>query len=413
MKKQLIAAIAAAAMLTSAFGGLSAGASYSEEVSVYVNGNKIDNGTYKPVILNDRTMVRVVPIFDALGYSHTELDKYNSVIFQQKGSNAAFRFIAEKNYAVVGTGYDEEAVMSGEDTTWYYHFDVPATLNVHEDYKDVFYVPIRAFCEMVGLDIEWDTAARSVYIGSKPQTEVKKQLTYDEAREIATNYVNDDSILLSVDKDLVSHNGRQAYAFTLRFKGDGSGTMGTTVYVYADNGEVDVKDEAPGSGTNNNSGSTASLINTTNNMGDRIGTEYCCCGLIVAKGTIQEFGEGKYNYNQLKAISESYIEKAPDYKTSTGLNPQQALDLINAAYEQSFTGSVDIYSNCIAVHTVKENLVNSDLCQYRVSYYPNGLGNHVGEPCYLVAASTDETFSDTNSTGRILDKDYNIIDVAN
>ena len=40
---------------------------YAEDVSVYVmNGQKIDNSQYKPIITNDRTLVRVVPIFEAL-----------------------------------------------------------------------------------------------------------------------------------------------------------------------------------------------------------------------------------------------------------------------------------------------------------------------------------------------------------
>lgn len=234
MKKRVIAAIAAAAMMTSAFGGLSVGASYSEELAVYVNGAKIDNDKYKPIIVNDRTLVRLVPIFDALGYDHSEMDGNKSVSFVQKGSNAAYKFTAESSEAIIGS-----------DGSNYYHLDVPATLQ----YFDVFYVPIRAFCEMTGLDIEWDEASRSVYItGNKEVQPEQKQLTYEEAREIAVNYVNDDNILLSVDKDLVSHNGRQAYSFTLRSKSaGGSGTIGTTVYVYADNGEVNKVDEAPGS----------------------------------------------------------------------------------------------------------------------------------------------------------------------
>lgn len=338
MKKQLIAAIAAATMLTSAFGGLSAGAfeewSHDENVSVYVNGTKIEN-EYIPIIVNDRTLVRLVPIFEALGYNSQYDEATKSATFRMNNANASYRFTAESNEAtILGTG------ATSENNNSSYPLDVPATLQ----YYDVFYVPIRAFCEMVGLDIEWDDATRSVYISSNNN---------------ASNVNNANT------------------------------------------------------NTNNNSGNISSQINTTNNRGERIGTEYCCFGRIVGKGTLQEFEEGKYNYNQLTAISESYIEKAPDYKTSTGLKPQQALDLINAAYEQSFSGSVDIYSDYIEVHAVKENLIDTDLCQYRVSYYPNGLGNHVGEPCYVVTASTDETFKDTNSTSRILNKDYNVIDVAN
>ncbi len=158
MKKRLIAALAAASMMAAAVP--CACASYSEDVTVYVNGEMVDSGQYKPLIVNDRTMVRLVPIFEALGYTYGDLDKYNSVSFTKKGTNTVYRFIAEQNYAVVGTGYDEEEVMSGRDTSRNSYFDVPATLQ----YYDVFYVPVRAFCEIAGVDIAWDEDTRSVYI---------------------------------------------------------------------------------------------------------------------------------------------------------------------------------------------------------------------------------------------------------
>ncbi|MDD6762026.1 MAG: stalk domain-containing protein, partial [Clostridiales bacterium] len=64
-----------------------------------------------------------------------------------------------------------------------YSLDVPATLQ----YNDVFYVPIRAFCEMVGLYIEWDNASRSVYVTSD---NINTDNVYNE---------NDTSVDTSVD----------------------------------------------------------------------------------------------------------------------------------------------------------------------------------------------------------------------
>ena len=68
----------AAMMTVSALGSVTAGAfeqkSYAEDVSVYVNGQKIDNGQYKPIIANDRTLLRLVPIFCLLYTSPSPRD---------------------------------------------------------------------------------------------------------------------------------------------------------------------------------------------------------------------------------------------------------------------------------------------------------------------------------------------------
>ena len=50
-------------MTVSALGSVTAGAfeqkSYAEDVSVYVNGQKIDNGQYKPIIANAQNFVKI------------------------------------------------------------------------------------------------------------------------------------------------------------------------------------------------------------------------------------------------------------------------------------------------------------------------------------------------------------------
>ena len=227
MKKRVFAAATAAMMTVSALGSVTAGAfeqtSYAEDVSVYVNGQKIDNGQYKPIIANDRTLVRVVPIFEALGYSNSYDSNAKTVIFAKDGGTVSYKFTAEN--------YTAETISDGQAESTY-ELDVPATLQ----YSDVFYVPLRAFCDMVGLNITWDNATRSVYVENA-------LLAYEQAKEKAAEFVNDSDILLGGDTATVEHNGRQAYAFVLRSKElvehGGLGSMGTTIYVYADNGEVD------------------------------------------------------------------------------------------------------------------------------------------------------------------------------
>ena len=92
LRKRVFAAAAAAVMTVSAFGGISADAfevwSFSDDLTVYVNGQKIDNTIYKPIIANDRTLVRLVPVFEALGYEYGEMDENKMIQFVQKDTNS-------------------------------------------------------------------------------------------------------------------------------------------------------------------------------------------------------------------------------------------------------------------------------------------------------------------------------------
>lgn len=397
MKKRIFAAATAAMMTVSALGSVTAGAfeqtSYAEDVSVYVNGQKIDNGQYKPIIVNDRTLVRIVPIFDALDFEHSEMDEYKSVNFVRKGTNETYRFIAEKNYAIGGTGYDEEAALKGEDSSNIF-LEVPATLQ----YNDVFYVPIRSFCDMAHLEIEWDDDTRSVYVESS-------LLTYEQAKEKATEFVNDSDILLGGDTATVEHNGRQAYAFVLRSKelveNGGSGTMGTTIYVYADNGEVDgIKGNATGNVNSN-------ISEETNES-----QTYVCLGMIVEKGILKEYLNGD--------ISESEVEAAPNNEINTttenGLTISKALEIINVAYEDKVSGSAHVYSDYVEIGKTEQLKSDNGYNCYRVKYLPNGstwAQTEKNVPCYEVYACSDKNFSDTNTSGRVVDMNNNIIGVAN
>lgn len=166
MNKKIISLALSAAALLSCTTGVSAFEeySYSDELSVYINGEKIDNGEYKPIIVNDRTLVRLVPVFEALGYEIAdEMDENKSVTFYLPNTNTVYTFTAESYEAIVGTGGGDPFIL-----------DVPATLQYH----DVFYVPLRAFCEMTGLDIVWNDSTRSVYVtGNASNTGTSEEQT--------------------------------------------------------------------------------------------------------------------------------------------------------------------------------------------------------------------------------------------
>lgn len=389
MKKRVFAAATAAIMTVSALGSVTAGAfeqkTYAEDVSVYVNNAKIDNGQYKPIIANDRTLVRLVPIFEALGYSNSYDSNTKTVTFSKDNTSVSYKFTAESDTAETISGNKTEST----------NLDVPATLQ----YDDVFYVPLRAFCDMVGLNITWDDATRSVYVGNS-------LLTYEQAKEKATEYVNDSDILLGGDTATVEHNGRQAYAFVLRSKelveNGGSGTMGTTIYVYADNGEVD------GSNGNANISENTAVRFMNGDPGQRVskGEIYCVAGYDVNSAKKSMTGEYLNNNITIDDVAEFSKNNHSIEATNNGITVQKALDLIKAAYKvEDISATAEVYTNCVVILTP-----NAD------EYKSYGISDD-GKGKYYVTASSVENIvkngNDSNSTVRILDEYYNIVGGAN
>lgn len=134
--------------------------SYSTDVKVYYNGNDIyKDSDYKPIIINDRTMVRLVPIFEAMGWKDSWDERTQSVIFYNVSDPTnnpyIYKFYKDENF--IEYGFENEPMRT--------NIDVPATI-----YDDVFYVPLRAFCEAVGIEIEWYNSNRTVYISSELTT---------------------------------------------------------------------------------------------------------------------------------------------------------------------------------------------------------------------------------------------------
>lgn len=149
----------------------------------------------------------------------------------------------------------------------------------------------------------------------------------------------------------------------------------------------------------------------TNKNESIIGREYFCCGRIVGKGVVQDYSNGQYSEYEIAAISDEYLKKAMDYHTENGLKAQQTLDLISTAFGKPKTGCVDIYRSHVLVTTSGVNGYN----YFKVSYLPNGSSwaQPMNVPCYELLACTDENFSESNTTGKVLDTNNNVIGSAN
>lgn len=114
----------------------------SEEIKIYVNGKKIDPDV-KPVIIDDRTLVPVRAIFEAIGVNVT-WDSETKTVLSSKDDTIVTMQIGSKNIFV------NENVKE---------IDVPAQI-----INDRTFVPVRAVSESYGLAVSWDMDTKTVTI---------------------------------------------------------------------------------------------------------------------------------------------------------------------------------------------------------------------------------------------------------
>ncbi len=253
MKTKRIMSAAIAAIMVG--GAISAGAleikSSSEDVKVYYDNKDVyaysDN---KPVIINERTMVPLRPIFEAMGWENEQIEWYaeeKKALFQ--GGDTSCTFVNDSTTAIRywSDGTVEEIQL-----------DVPATI-----YNGNFYIPLRAYCELWGNDITWNDNTRSVYITNSddstgtnriyvsnksntnvvPESESKK-ITEEEAEAKIKewkgdlgSWVDGENNVLVCD-GLYTCDGKEYYQFRLRGMVNGHLTTLTYYVVSADGTEV-------------------------------------------------------------------------------------------------------------------------------------------------------------------------------
>lgn len=150
---KLVAGVSATAMMAMTSVSAVEIKTFSEDLSVYLNGENVYlQSSGNPIICNDRTMVPLRPIFEAMGWECDYMetaDNGKQVYIRAKNDASAgfYRFVDGWDYFEYG--FENEPNRGS--------LDVPAMI-----YNDVFYVPIRAFCEAVGYGIDWNNTARRV-----------------------------------------------------------------------------------------------------------------------------------------------------------------------------------------------------------------------------------------------------------
>ncbi|MDD2585668.1 MAG: copper amine oxidase N-terminal domain-containing protein [Syntrophomonadaceae bacterium] len=122
-----------------------AGADAANPIKVKINGTDLQTEVY-PTIINDRTMVPMHAIFEALG-ADIDWDANMNLVSAVKGDTKVSIRINSKL-----------AYINGQERTLE---SAPIILDSHT------MVPVRFIAESLGEKVEWDGNARIVYIGSK------------------------------------------------------------------------------------------------------------------------------------------------------------------------------------------------------------------------------------------------------
>lgn len=115
---------------------------YAEGINVFVNGNKLEFDA-QPFIENDRTLVPMRAIFEALG----------AVVVWDEETHTVFA--AQENNVVSVQTDQTTAFVNSEPKT----LDVAAKI-----VNDRTFVPLRFVSESLGCTVDWDGASQTVTI---------------------------------------------------------------------------------------------------------------------------------------------------------------------------------------------------------------------------------------------------------
>ena len=130
--KKLISLILGAGMMLS---GISA---FAQDVTVLKNGNPIEFDV-APFIDNDRTLVPMRAVFEAVGASVEWIEETKTVM-------AVYEVEGEKRFVVLQID-NESAFVNEEQVT----LDIPAKI-----VSDRTFVPLRFVMESLGYEVTWD-----------------------------------------------------------------------------------------------------------------------------------------------------------------------------------------------------------------------------------------------------------------
>ncbi len=141
MNKKITAAAAVLALTAMSFTGVNA----KDTIKVFVNGNEVQFTEAAPFIENDRTLVPMRAIFEALGAAVEWDEETKTVLSYDPASEVAITMQIDSQTMFV----------NGEAVT----LDVPAKI-----VNDRTVVPVRAISEGMHSTVDWDGETKTITI---------------------------------------------------------------------------------------------------------------------------------------------------------------------------------------------------------------------------------------------------------
>lgn len=165
---------------------------YSESIIVTLNGEKITFDV-QPQLINNRTMVPLRKIFEAMG-ADVAWDENTQTVTATKGNERVIATIDSKNVYI-----------NGETKT----LDVPPMI-----VNDRTLVPVRFVAEAFGANVDWDESTQTVIIMTNQQNENSTQPIVIELlgwKQSTLEYTGDNVIYYAVK--VTNQNNNYAYRF--------------------------------------------------------------------------------------------------------------------------------------------------------------------------------------------------------
>ena len=153
-------------------------------IQVYVDGNLVTFSDQEPVIVDDRTLVPMRRIFEAMGATVTWSEPLQTIT-------------SVRNQDTITMTIGDDTVY--RNGTAVYTMDVPAQIM-----QDRTMVPVRAIAESFGASVGWDGKTYTITIATTGSTE---QTAADKYQQMV--YADDGTLLLTVDYSYTPLQGTQ------------------------------------------------------------------------------------------------------------------------------------------------------------------------------------------------------------
>lgn len=145
--KKIFAVISASLILI-----VSANAFADSEISVLLNGEKVEFDNAKPIIYEERTLIPIRSVFEKLDWE-VSWDSNQKMAIISNATTIISITIEDNDMQVYDIAADMQETVA---------LDVPAMI-----INDSTMIPLRAVCEALGTEVNWNGNTKTVYIDTE------------------------------------------------------------------------------------------------------------------------------------------------------------------------------------------------------------------------------------------------------